>query len=173
MSDFNKYSNYTEESSFSSVVFGSNRPLLEVELNEVQQIINSKLNKIMKALGVKILFLSDPTYSDGVLTIDSALVFEEDVKARRSLEYAVDYLNILKTATFHRAGEDAMYTMQVMQKMSYSDMERYYSIDTFQRPKNRKSEVYAIFEKYSKYISKEFSSKEEAMADREVASTRC
>lgn len=77
MSDFNKYSNYTEESSFSSVVFGSNRPLLEVELNEVQQIINSKFNKVMKALGVNILFLSDPVYSEGVLTIDSALIFEE------------------------------------------------------------------------------------------------
>ena len=102
-----------------------------------------------------------------------SLMYEDDVKVRRSLEYAIDHLQIMKTASFHRAGEDAMYTMQVMQKMSYSDMERYYSIDTFQRPKNKKSEVYAIFEKYSKYISREFSSKEEAMADREVASTRC
>lgn len=102
-----------------------------------------------------------------------SIVFEEDAKARRSLEYAVDYLHILKSAAFHRAREDAMYTMRIMQHMSYSDMERYYSIDTFKRPKDKKSEVYAVFEKYSKYISREFSSKEDAMADREVASTRC
>lgn len=102
-----------------------------------------------------------------------SIMYEEDVKARKSLEYAVDYLHILKNAAFHRAYEDAMYTMRIMQHMSYSDMERYYSIDTFQRPKDKKSEVYAVFEKYSKYISREFSSKEDAMADREVTSTRC
>ena len=102
-----------------------------------------------------------------------SMLYEQDTKQRRSLEYAVDYLNVLKTAAFHRAGEDAMYTMRVMQHMSYSDMERYYSIDTYQRPKDRKSEVYAVFENYSKYFSREFFSKEEAMADREVASTRC
>lgn len=102
-----------------------------------------------------------------------SMVYEEDTKIRRSLEYAVDYLHILKNAAFHRACEDAMYTMRIMQHMSYSDMERYYSIDTFIRPQNKKSEVYAVFEKYSKYISREFLSKEDAMADREVASSRC
>ena len=101
------------------------------------------------------------------------MVFEENKRVCRSLEYAVDYLNIPKTSVFHRAKEDAVYTVMVMQHINCSDMERYYSIDTYQRPKNRKSEVYALFENYSKYISREFSSKEEAMADREVCSTRC
>lgn len=101
------------------------------------------------------------------------MVFEEDKKVCRSLEYAVDHLKILKANIFHRAKEDALYTVRVMQHMRFSDMERYYSIDTYQRPKNRKSEVYALFENYSKYISREFSSKEEAMADREVSSSRC
>lgn len=101
------------------------------------------------------------------------MVFEEDKKVCRSLEYAVDHLKILKANIFHRAKEDALYTVRVMQHMRFSDMERYYSIDTYQRPKNKKSEVYALFENHSKYISREFSSKEDAMADREVASTRC
>lgn len=101
------------------------------------------------------------------------MVFEDDKKVCRSLEYAVDHLKILKANIFHRAKEDALYTVRVMQYMRFADMERYYSIDTYQRPKNKKSEVYALFENYSKYISREFLSKEEAMADREVSSTRC
>lgn len=102
-----------------------------------------------------------------------SVMFEENKKVRRSLEYAVDYLNILKAKPFHRAKEDAVYTARIMQYMSYSDMERCYSIDVYQRPKNKRKEVYALFENYSKYISREFSNKEDAMADREVASTRC
>lgn len=101
------------------------------------------------------------------------MIFEEDKKVRRSLEYAVDYFNILKNIPFHRAKDDAIYTGRVMQRMRFDDLEHHYSIDTYHRPKNRKSEVYALFENYSKYISREFGSKEEAMADREVASSRC
>ena len=51
MADFDKYSNYTEETSFSEVVFGADSPLLEVEMNELQQILNVKLNRIAKQLG--------------------------------------------------------------------------------------------------------------------------
>lgn len=60
-----------------------------------------------------------------------------------------------------------------MQHIRLDDMEHHYSIDTYHRPKNKKSEIYALFDNYSKYISREFSSKEEAMADREVTSSRC
>lgn len=101
------------------------------------------------------------------------MLFEEDKKVRRSLEYAVDRFDILKTTVFHRAKEDAVYTGRIMQHIRLDDMERHYSIDTYHRPKNKKSEIYALFDNYSKYISREFSSKEEAMADREVTSSRC
>ncbi|MDE6314262.1 MAG: exonuclease domain-containing protein [Lachnospiraceae bacterium] len=101
------------------------------------------------------------------------MLFEDDKKVRRSLEYAVDRFDILKTAAFHRAKEDAVYTGRIMQYIRLDDMEHHYSIDTYHRPKNKKSEVYALFDNYSKYISREFASKEEAMADREVASSRC
>lgn len=102
-----------------------------------------------------------------------SMLFEEDKTVRRSLEYAVDRFDILKAAAFHRAKEDATYTARVMQYIRYDDMEHYYSIDTYHRPANKKKEVYALFDNHSKYISREFSSKEEAMADREVISTRC
>lgn len=59
--DFSKYSNIDniEESPFSSVIFGANAPVLEVELNEMQQIINSKISRLCKALAPIIIPLTD------------------------------------------------------------------------------------------------------------------
>ena len=49
----------------------------------------------------------------------------------------------------------------------------YFSIDSYQSPRQRSEEIHVTYEDYSKYISREFPSKEEAMGDREVASSRC
>lgn len=51
MGSFDKYSNYNENTSFSSIVFGAEKPILEVELNELQQIFDSKIAKICSVLG--------------------------------------------------------------------------------------------------------------------------
>lgn len=51
MASFDKYSNYNEKTSFSSVVFGAEKPVLETELNEMQQIISTKLNRVIRTLG--------------------------------------------------------------------------------------------------------------------------
>ena len=51
--------------------------------------------------------------------------------------------------------------------------EDYYSIDCYQNPKTRKDQIYTVFPEYSKFISREFLSKEEAMKDRDVSQTRC
>ena len=50
MANFDKYSNYNENTSHSSIIFGADKPVLEVELNEMQQIINTKLSRIITAL---------------------------------------------------------------------------------------------------------------------------
>lgn len=47
MGNFDKYSNYDISKRPSSVVFGSNKPILETELNELQQIQENKLNNIL------------------------------------------------------------------------------------------------------------------------------
>lgn len=47
---FEKHSNYNNKSSFSSVVFGSEKPVLEVELNEAQQIVDTKLHMLARAV---------------------------------------------------------------------------------------------------------------------------
>lgn len=96
----------------------------------------------------------------------------EDKKSRRSLEYAIDYLEIEKDIPFHRAFSDAYYTAKVLEKLEDSVLENY-SIDTFVLPKTREEEVHVMFHDYMKYISREFEDKQQAMEDREVISTKC
>lgn len=97
----------------------------------------------------------------------------EDTKSRRSLEYAVDFLQIQKDIPFHRAFGDAYYTARVLQEIKDPAVFTKFSFDTFVTPKNRKEEVHVIFDNYAKYISRVFPDKEALLADREVISTKC
>ena len=47
------------------------------------------------------------------------------------------------------------------------------SLDVYQNPKSRREEIYVSYPTYDKYVSREFYSREKAMKDREVTSTRC
>lgn len=96
----------------------------------------------------------------------------EDKKSRRSLEYAIDYLQIEKDIPFHRAFSDAYYTAKVLAVLEDNVLSNY-SIDTFVLPRNRKEEIHVLFHDYMKYISREFEDKKAALEDREVISTRC
>ena len=99
----------------------------------------------------------------------------EDGKIRRNLEYAVDYLHIEKDIPFHRAYSDAYYTAKVFKEIDgyRPEIEKYVSYDVFMIPQSKKDEVHVNFKTYSKYISREFDDKQEAIADKEVSSTRC
>lgn len=97
----------------------------------------------------------------------------EDVHLHRSLEYAVDFLELEKKGEFHRALADAVYTTRVLEKIDPHIRDVYFSVDTYQNPKCREDELQLSFETYNKYISRDFPSKEDAMKDREVNSTRC
>lgn len=99
--------------------------------------------------------------------------YENADKTTRSLEYAVDYLNIEVSSDFHRALDDAYYTALVFQKLDMSIVGKYYSIDYYQNPKERKDEIYSIFDTYSKFVSMEFESKTHAMDDKVVTSMVC
>lgn len=99
--------------------------------------------------------------------------FHENIKLRRSLEYAIDSLGLQKAKSFHRALEDAEYTAEVFGKIELAEILPYYSIDTYQVPKNRKQEIYISYPTYDKYISREFEDREKIMKDREAVSTRC
>lgn len=99
----------------------------------------------------------------------------EDGKSRKSLEYAVDFLEIEKDIPFHRALSDAHYTAKIFTRILAEKPQvlRNLSYDAFHPPKDRRSELKVQFDHYAKYISREFDSKEEAFEDREVASSKC
>ncbi len=97
----------------------------------------------------------------------------EDGKSRKSLEYGIDSLGLPKNDEFHRALEDAKYTAAIFRKLDMEELLHYYSVDVYQNPKSKKEELHIYYPLYEKYISREFVSKEAAMKDREVCSTRC
>lgn len=97
----------------------------------------------------------------------------EDSKTRRALEYAVDYLKIEKDIPFHRAFSDAYYTAKILAGLPDHEIEKLVSYDVFMTPRTKEEEVHVVFDKYAKYISREFADKTEALADKEVNSTRC
>jgi DNA polymerase III epsilon subunit-like protein len=97
----------------------------------------------------------------------------EDSKSRRTLQYAVDFLDIKKDEVFHRAYADAYYTAKVLQRIEDTKVLDNYSFDTYRLPRNKDEEIKVNFSNYSKYISREFADKFAAMGDREVVSTKC
>lgn len=97
----------------------------------------------------------------------------EDRKSRRSLEYAVDFLNAPKDIPFHSALSDAMYTALIMEHLTEEQIQQNSSIDYFHTPDNRKQEVYLNYNTYVKFVSKPFETKTHAMKDRIVTSTAC
>lgn len=99
--------------------------------------------------------------------------FHEHGKLRRSLEYAIDCMGIRKEKNFHRALEDAEYTAEVFAELDQEKILPYYSIDTYQPPRTKKSELYVSYPTYDKYVSRVFHDREKVIRDREVASTRC
>ena len=96
----------------------------------------------------------------------------EDKKSRRSLEHAIDYLEIEKKIPFHRAYSDAYYTACILAGLDERVLENY-SIDTYVLPRTRQDEIHVMFHDYMKYVSREFPDKIKAFEDREVISTKC
>lgn len=107
-----------------------------------------------------------------------ALTFEpEDEKKRRALNVAVEALGLEDDIPFHRAFGDAYYTAKVFKRIAKesgaSQILKRVSYDVYHIPKDRAAEVHVTFDKYSKYISREFESKFLAMEDAGVTDTKC
>lgn len=72
MGFFDKYTNYNDQAGVSSVVFGANRSVLEVELNEMQEVSKELLrNMIAKVCGNGVTDISKITYENGAVKIAS------------------------------------------------------------------------------------------------------
>lgn len=94
-----------------------------------------------------------------------------------SLDVAVEELGLLEERPFHRALDDAYYTGKVLKKMMEEiGPERlltYQSVDYYRIPDNKEEEIQMVFPDYSKYVSRIFPSKEDAMKERLVTEMKC
>lgn len=97
----------------------------------------------------------------------------EDGKSRRSLEYAVDMLQIKKDVPFHEALSDAYYTAAVMKHMKNEQVLPFFSVDYFRVPCKRSEELHFVFKDYDKFVSRRFNTRSEAIRDRVVRSCKC
>lgn len=67
---FDKYSNYNENAGVSSVVYGAEKPVLEVEMNEMQEVQKTMLRRVVKnTLGDGITDLSKIVYQNGAVKV--------------------------------------------------------------------------------------------------------
>ena len=101
-----------------------------------------------------------------------SIAYENRAK-RRSLESAASFLHIPETRTYHRAYDDAAYTAEILRKIPEEVIVRHFSVDTYQHPSDRRSQLRLRLTGCEKYISCEFPSRIAAFRDREVTATRC
>lgn len=96
-----------------------------------------------------------------------------DGKMKSSLDMAAAELNILEERPFHRALDDAYYTGKIMGTMRFGDIKDYLSLDYYRVPQTKEEEIYMVFPSYSKYVSRTFETKEDAIADKAVTDMIC
>lgn len=101
-----------------------------------------------------------------------SLLFE-DGKLKPSLDTAVESLGLLEERPFHRALDDAYYTGRVMAYMDFDRIKPYYSVDYYRPPQTKEEEIYIVFPDYSKFVSRTFDTKEEALEDKMVTDMVC
>ncbi len=103
------------------------------------------------------------------------LFFQDGAKV--SLDAVVEELGIREDRPFHRALDDAYYTGKVLSVMTkqrpWAEYSPYKSIDYYRLPQTKKEEIRIIFPDYSKYVSRPFPSREEALKERAVTEMRC
>ncbi len=101
-------------------------------------------------------------------------LYLENKKDRLPLEKAICEQGIEPDYDkLHSASYDAHYTAKLLSKMDFSKVSAYKSIDYYIKPRCRDEEIYMVFPDYSKYVSREFDSREEALADKTVRDVLC
>lgn len=92
MANFTKYTNYRNDAGVSSVVFGANSTVLEVELNEMQEIQKHMLRDILNhAIGNGITDVSKLTLDNNVLKIgDCGIICNGYFVYCNGLEYNIE-----------------------------------------------------------------------------------
>lgn len=103
------------------------------------------------------------------------LLYTEGGKDKLSLDQAVEARQIPIEAErpFHHALDDAYYTGRVMASMEFSRVNAFLSMDYYRIPQRPEEEVTLEFPGYTKFVSREFAAKEDAMADKRVTDVIC
>jgi len=118
----------------------------------------------------------EPLFEGPAKYLDIQKIFSiayEDSKIRRTLEWAIEYLDMEKDLPFHRAINDAIYTARILQDFPHKEVLQKVSFDLFIPPQRREDEIKIQFPDYNKYISRVFPDKKAAFADNEVSSSKC
>ena len=97
----------------------------------------------------------------------------QDGKARISLDEAVESFALDVDAPFHRALGDAEYTGRVLQAMDFDSVKDYVSVDYYLPPESEDEEFTLRFPEYTKFVSRMFETKEEAMEEKRVTDVVC
>lgn len=97
--------------------------------------------------------------------------------ARISLDAAVEAQELLEERPFHRALDDAYYTGKLLTLLGRTPGPEailpFWSVDYYRLPSSKKEEIRMTFPGYSKYVSRVFDTKEDAMADKGVTEMMC
>ena len=94
-------------------------------------------------------------------------------KERRSLESAIDFLNIEKDIPFHRAFSDAYYAAKAFALIKKKETLEHVSYDNFIAPPDKQHEVRVKFSDYEKYITRTFATREAMLSDKEIKNVNC
>ena len=94
-------------------------------------------------------------------------------KERRSLESAIDFLNIEKDIPFHRAFSDAYYAAKAFALIKKKETLEHISYDNFIAPPDKQHEVRVKFSDYEKYITRTFATREAMLSDKEIKNVNC
>ena len=90
-----------------------------------------------------------------------------------SLDQAVEDMGLKEERPFHQALDDAYYTGKIMGHMAFEKVKEYLSMDYYQLPSVREEEVCLKFPSYTKYVSRTFETKEDALRDKNVGDIIC
>ena len=97
--------------------------------------------------------------------------------ARISLDSAVEEQSLLENRPFHRALDDAYYTGKLLTMLGHEPgpdtILPFLSVDYYRLPSDKKEEIRMTFPGYSKYVSRIFDTKEDAMEDKGVTEMMC
>lgn len=101
------------------------------------------------------------------------LLYKQNSKDKLPLDRAVQEMGLPAAGQFHRALDDARYTAGILQNMEFEAVRAYLSLDYYKLPESSEEEIYLVFPDYSKYVSRRFQSREEAIADKTVTDMLC